>query len=138
MNKKYINFLLTLLFPITLLGQLKTLDCSSIRSGIFYFYPLNSPKKFIITREGLIQKEINIQTSDTSFWKVTWKSDCIFNLKFTRRTQPISDQEKLFLTSHNTIIKILSVTKDYYVFKANINLGNTISTLTDTLWIKPK
>lgn len=138
MNKRYINFLFTFLFPIISLGQSKTLDCSSIRNGTFYFCPLNPQKKFTIIRENSIQKEIDIKTFDTSFWRVSWQSDCVFNLKFIRRSRLISEKEKIFLNSHSTTIKILNITRSYYVFKADVDLGTTVSTLTDTLWFKPK
>jgi hypothetical protein len=90
--------------PLLSLGQSQGASCSCIKNGDFYFYPSVTQKDFLIVRNHLIQKEINVNTGDTSFWKVSWSDLCIFNLKFLRRSQSMSDEEKLFYTSRKTII----------------------------------
>jgi hypothetical protein len=138
MNNRFIGFLIVFFFPRILWGQLKTPDCGSLKSGTFYFYPLNSQKQFAIVRKGLMQEEINLKTSDTSFWKINWDGDCRFNLKLICKSQPMSDEEKSFFYSHTIFGKVLSVTKNYYVFKAGLDSLTNPRALTDTLWFKAK
>lgn len=138
MNNKFIGFLIVFLLPSILLGQSKNPDCRKIKNGTFYFYPVNSKKQFAIVRKNLIQEEINLKTSDTSFWKISWKDDCMFNLKLIRKSQPMSDEEKSFYYSHTTFGKVISVAKDYYVFKAGLDSITNPKALTDTLWVKAR
>jgi hypothetical protein len=137
-EKKLAIFLISFLFSIISLAQSKSLDCSNIKNGTFYFYPTNSQQKFLIIRDRSVQKEINMITYDTSFWKVTWQNNCVFNLKFIRKSQPITTEEKSFFNSHISIVKILIVKKDYYVFKGGFDSINSAIALTDTLWYKAK
>jgi len=121
MKKILINILIGFLFPIILLGQSKTFSCEKIKNGTFYFHPQNPQKKLIVVRQGSVQKEINTQKSDTSFWKVTWQNACVYTLEFIRKSRPLSDEEKSFYTSHISVVKILSIKKDYYVFKGGLD-----------------
>ncbi len=137
MKKLLINFLIAFLSPLILLSQSKTFTCNKIRNGIFYFHPQDAQKKLIVVRKGSIQKEINTQKTDTSFWKVTWQNACSYSLKFIRKSQPLSDEEKSFYTSHISVVKILGIKKEYYIFKGGLDSINNKSALTDTLWFKP-
>jgi hypothetical protein len=136
MSKGFINFIIYFFSPLIILGQptATNADCSRVKNGNFYFYPVNTQKGFRVDRKGAVQSEINLETRDTSFWKVNWENDCAFDLKFIRKSQAISDDEKSFYSAHVTVFKILSVTKDYYVFKAGLDSITDKSVLTDTLW----
>ena len=138
MSNKFINFLITFLSPMILSAQSKALDCSGIREGIFYFYPLKSQEKFIVIRNGSMQREINTRTSDTSLWKVYWVNDCVLNLKFIRSSQSISNAQKSFLNSHVTVVQVLGITKDYYVFKGGLDSISKTNSTMDTVWLKPR
>jgi len=138
MTKEFRIYIIAFLFPFTLLGQSKNVDCSNIKNGTFYFYPANSQSKFVILRSDSIQEEINISKADTSFWRVSWRNDCMLNLKFIRKSHPISDDERQFYNSHTSVVKVLSVTKNYYAFKAGLDSISTTNPLTDTLWLKEK
>jgi hypothetical protein len=138
MTKGFNSFVVLFFFPLILLGQSKSADCGSVRKGIFYLYPQKSQTKFAIMRSDSTQEEVNLITTDTSYWKVSWQNDCMFNLKFIRKSHPISDGEKNFYNSHTTVFKILSVTKDYYTFKAGLDSIATTNPLTDTLWRKAR
>jgi hypothetical protein len=138
MKKKFNSFLVLFMFPLILLGQSKKTDCRSIKKGTFYFYPQNSQTRFSIVRSDSIQEEINLTTPDTSFWKVSWQNDCMFNIKFIRKSHPMSDEERNFYNSHILSVKVLSVTKDYYTFKAGVDSIATTNPLADTLWIKAR
>lgn len=130
-------FCMLLLVPSFIYAQLKNTDCNSIKKGQFYFYPPNSQKGFLIVRNNFVQKEINLSTGDTSFWKVDWQTPCLFHLTFMRKSKPISNEELSFLKSHQTAVEILQVTKDFYVFKGGLTDVNT-SRVSDTLWLRKK
>ncbi len=136
MTKEFNSFAILFFFPLMLLGQSKSADCGSVRKGIFYFYPPKSQTKFAIVRSDSTQEEVNLLTTDTSFWRISWQNDCMFNLKFVRKSHAISNEEKDFYNSHTLSVKILSVTKDYYTFKADMDPSATKNPLVDTLWFK--
>lgn len=138
MTKEFRIYIIAFLFPFSLLGQSKNVDCNNIKKGTFYFYPSNSQSKFVIVRGDSIQKEINITKADTTFWKVSWQNDCMLNLKFIRKSHPISEEERDFYNAHTTVVKVLNVTKDYYSFKASLDSISTANPLTDTLWLKAR
>ena len=131
-----INFLF--LFPLILFGQVKSFDCQQIKTGTFYFYPHKSKHQYIIIRESLLQKEINLNTNDTSLWKVNWQNDCIFDLKFISITRILSEFEKSFFNSHFSVIEIIDVKQDYYIFQQGLDSLNSINPVFDTLWFKTK
>jgi len=138
MKKGFISFLIWFILPLFMFGQSARVKCNKVKSGTFYFYPAASQKEFIIKRKNSIQKEINVTTSDTTFWKINWKNNCVFELKFIRKNQPISDNEKSFYNSHITVFKILKITKDYYTFTGGLDSVSNTSALADTLWFKAK
>lgn len=140
MNKHFFNFLIAFLSPLIILGQSAVVDsgCDKIKEGFFYFYPAKTQQAFAVVREGAIQKEINLKTNDTSFWKVNWENDCVFNVKFIRKSHPISDDEKSFYNSHITVFKILKITKNYYLFKGALDSISNANVLTDTMWRKAR
>ena len=139
MHKKFVSFLIASAFFLCMFGQSATVkDCNKIKYGTFYFYPAKVQDGFIIIREKALQREINLKTNDTTFWEVKWKNVCEFNLKFIRKNRPISSEEKVFYKSHVSVIKILKVTKQYYVFNAGLDSINSINPLSDTLWFKAR
>ena len=114
------------------------MDCKDVKKGVFYLYPSSLPKGFIILRNDSIQKEINIETKDTSFWKINWKNSCTFNLKFIRSTQAMPEEEKKFYNLHQPVINVLGVTKDYYIFKVGLDSINAAKVIIDTIWFKAR
>jgi hypothetical protein len=130
-------FCITILLPFLVLGQLKSTHCEKVKTGNFYFYPPKSQKGFLIIRDNTTQKEINLQTGDTSFWRINWQSPCAFTLSFLKKSQPVSNEELSFYNSHKTVVEILAVTKDGYVFKGGLDNMAT-SNVTDTLWFKKR
>lgn len=133
MKTRLIIFCITFLFPALIFGQLKNLNCKRIKIGSFYFYPPASSKGFLIIRNKTTQKEINLQTGDTSFWRIKWQSPCIFTLSFLRKSRAVSNEELSFFNSHKTVVEILGLTKDYYIFKGGLD-NMVTSNVTDTMW----
>lgn len=112
-------------------------DCASVKKGNFYFYHTTSGKSYFISRNDSIQTEIDIETKDTCYLRVNWKTACSFELNYIRATQAVS--EELGTTGKSTIVlvEISKVTKDYYVSTASIPADN-FRGAPDTLWRKKR
>lgn len=106
-------------------------NCKDIHKGVFYFNSKISDKKYKIIRDGKIQKEITLSNSDTSFFKINWIDDCTYVLEHISGGANISKW-------HDVYTRFLSVTRDYYLFKACIDSLNSKVCLNDTIWLKPK
>lgn len=111
-------------------------DCQSVRKGKFYFQPKNSGKKYFIIRTAFIQKEVEVNSIDTSYWKIKWIADCKFTLEFSHKTGKMTVEEKSYYTSHKLLVEILNVKKNYYSFKADLDSISGRPSI-DTLWMKP-
>jgi hypothetical protein len=137
---KQFYFLIIFLVPLVSVAQqtFDGTDCRRIKNGTFYFYPPTNQKGFIVHRNGTIQKEINLSTGDTTFWEVHWKSACVFEVKFIRKSQPMPLEESKFYKSHTTVFGVLNSQKSYYVFKGGLDSINNPRALTDTMWLKPR
>jgi hypothetical protein len=139
MGRKRNYLLLTVLFPLLGVGQSAgNVDCKRVKNGTFYFYPPGKPKGFTVIRKGGIQTEIDLSAGDTTFWKVNWKSDCVFNLRFVRKSSPMSANESKFYNSQTTVLAVLSCRKDYYVFRGGLDSIDSPNAVTDTMWFKPR
>ncbi|ULT41740.1 hypothetical protein KRR40_45405 [Niabella defluvii] len=85
--------------------------CANIKTGRFYFYPQNTKQFFVILRSDSLQREINVVTNDTSYWKINWKSPCVFDLIFLKTTKKLSTEELEFYKSNLISTQILEATK---------------------------
>jgi hypothetical protein len=135
---KTLIYLAAFLFPVVLSAQQKTLDCSKIQKGSFYYYPSNTNKKFLITRSGSMQKEVDLESGDSSFYNIRWRSDCLFDAKFISRSKPISNEDLTFRKSHMIVSEVTAVTENYYVFRAGLDSISIGDPLIDTVWFKPR
>ncbi len=113
-------------------------SCKELRNGVFHFYGKQSKDYYIILRQDSLQREVNVATNDTSFWKVDWVDDCIFSLKYSSGGRNRSEEEKKFLLNHITVIQIQKITADYYVVKGSLDSLNSRFNLIDTVWMQPK
>lgn len=140
MFRKHFYLLVTFLVPLLVFGQhtLGGTDCRRVKNGTFYFYPPNDQKGFIVIRNGATQREVNLSTGDTTFWKVRWKSACAFDVRFIRKSLPMSLAEAKFYDSHTTVFEVLKCQKDYYVFKGGLDSIDNPNALIDTMWLKPR
>jgi len=138
MIKGIIILQLAFLLPVILIGQSSTVDCGLLKVGTFYFYDKYFPNGFTIIRDSLVQAEIENGKNDTSFWKVSWKEDCMYSAQFIRKSISLPKEHEFFLHSHISFIKVLSVTKDYYIFKASLDSISSKKGITDTAWFKAK
>lgn len=125
-------------FIASLLTSFSLYDCSTLKDGTFYFYPPDSSEPFQIIRKDSIQKEINMKTLDTSFWKIIWLNDCIANLHLIRTTRKIEDDERAFLFGHSSVMHVLSISDKYYIFQGGLDSLNSQFTIIDTVWFNKR
>ncbi len=85
-------------------------------------------------RKNNIQKEVDLNTGKSSFWRVDWTSECQFTLAFQSKEEPFREGEQEFLKSHVVTVDILKVRKEYYIFRAGIE-DYPASYLQDTAWV---
>jgi hypothetical protein len=111
-------------------------SCKDFQNGQFHFYGKGS--HFLIIRKDSMQKEINLATQDTSFWKISWSDDCIYRAKYLYGGGNYSEEKKNLLRNHTTIIEIQKTTPEYYIFKASLDTLNSKYSLVDTVWVKAK
>ena len=116
----------------------KTFSCEGVRNGTFHFYPKGSNKHYIVIRKDSLQKELIANTSDTSYWRIHWLSECTLTAKYISGG-PVNDKNEIaFLNNHITLFKILEVTKDYYRVKLSLDSLSSAQTAEDTVWRKEK
>jgi hypothetical protein len=79
-----------------------------------------------------------MNTGDTSYWKLKWLDDCTFSATYLSGGVKRSDEEKEFLTQHQTVVQILKITPNYYVVEGSLDSVNSEMSIVDTIWIKGK
>lgn len=109
-------------------------DCKSLKNGTFHFYPKEGYHT-IVVRKGSQQTEINTKTKDTSYWHVTWTSDCEFTTLFISSTKKLSQQEIDFYKQSSLKFSIAKQTKSYYVYDATITFTSFSNKSSDTMWL---
>lgn len=79
-----------------------------------------------------------MNTGDTLYWKVKWLSDCTFAARFISGGTQQSEEEKEFLSQHQTVVQILKITPEYYIVEGSLDSVNSEMSIRDTIWIKGK
>ena len=79
-----------------------------------------------------------MNTGDTSYWKIKWLSDCTFSASYISGGPQQSEEEKDFLTHHQTVVQILEITPEYYIVEGSLDSVNSEMSIVDTIWIKGK
>lgn len=110
--------------------------CNRIRDGEFYFYSKDSTET-LISRKDSLQVEITYTSkeTDTSYWRLQWKNNCVFTLAFLKSTRRMPEAERKFYMSGNMVSEILSVHKKFYVFKATFS-SYVATPIVDTVWFE--
>lgn len=127
-------FLLTVSFFINQGCSNKTLNCSKIKTGDFYFHPKGTDFEYLIVREGSLQKEVARNFKDTSYWQISWLNDCRYSLKYLSGGT-YTNREKEVLVAHSVIVAIEGFGKNYYLIKGNIDSLPADRALFDTVWV---
>jgi hypothetical protein len=137
------NFRLTAV--ITLAGLLLMLlfscnerdaNCSPIKGGIFFSKPRGSDTWYKTIRHDSLQQEINLNTGDTSLWKVTWLSDCKYSVQYISGIHMESKEMDQFYRAATFVATVTSVTPDCYVFSAEATASKQHIVYSDTAWKK--
>ncbi len=135
--KKTFYYLL-LLMPFFAFCQKNKLDCESLKNGTFYNYPRNSDENIFQIRQGDLMKEVIIGKKDTITWKVKWKNDCTYSVKYVSGN--VDKKEALeMIKNHSFDFRIEAITPDYYVYSGFFDdVKRGVNFTRDTMWIKEK
>lgn len=112
--------------------------CKEIQNGIFYFYPQNSKDRLIEIREGDYLKERNLDTGDTTLWKIKWDSECIYRLTFISSSLALDKAIKKVTKKYDFVYKITSITDQYYTFTGYLDNIKSNPIQQDTIWMSEK
>lgn len=115
----------------------KSLDCQSIKKGIFYSHYQGSEELYKTIRSDSLQQEINLTKGDTSLWKIKWISDCKYSVQYVSGIQMESKEMEQFYRSATFIATVIKVKPDYYVFSADVTTSKQRLEIRDTVWRKP-
>lgn len=96
-------------------------NCDTIKTGTFHLKSSSGKNRYKIIRDEHTQMEINLSKGDTSFWKISWIEDCMFSLKFIRKTGSITKKEFDIYSNHLMVVQIIEVAHDYYIYKGGID-----------------
>jgi hypothetical protein len=124
--------------PLRTFCQTKNIACADIKTGIFYYYPKNSTDSYIETRDDDYLYEKNIVKGDSSVWKIEWKSDCEYWLKYVSGNTKMTDEVVKLLEKHKLVYQVNKVTNDYYTFTGYIDKTSNQPIQTDTIWYTQK
>ena len=131
-NVKLFTIIISLFISCSMNAQ-SVASCGSFRTGLFYHYSSNGISAYI--REGSIQKEVNLQTGDTSVWRVEWKNNCHYTLTYLYGQGAFAEIMKAVKTKTAVDVEIVESTADYYVNKTAKNIKTHSAATGDTLWL---
>lgn len=127
---------------LTVDAQSKT--CADLRSGDFYFYPRNTLDQYHVMVSGDMEKVVNMNKRkgspfyDSSVYKIVWKGDCDYILKYLEGNG-LTDDDLRFETRHKLAYHIDSVASDYFVFSLYEDHPSSNRPLAkDTIWMHPQ
>ena len=86
-----------------------------------------------------MQREIDLKTKDTSYWKVQWEDACTMRLYFLSATENIPENELAFRKSSTVVLKVGEITDKYYTYSSWVEYkGGKLGLAHDTIWVKEK
>ena len=133
------TFILLTLFSLLLFSfKTNNPDCGSVKNGTFHFYKDNGRHHAIIVRRDSLQTEINTKTLDTSYWRVTWISDCEFTTTFISGTKARSQEDLDFYKQSTLKFKISNSSREFYTYHALFSYNNRSKIFSDTMWLQEK
>src|SRR6185503_2765830 len=116
--KKKVTFLILYFLIFTASAFSQVLTCSDIKNGVFISFSKTNGSRSVYTRTGEVQKELNTSTKETILWDVEWIDDCSYYLKYNSGLEDNPKKELDKIKKHKILIKILSVSQNYYVFQS--------------------
>jgi len=134
MNTKFLTLILFVLPLVSFISLQKTKDtCEQFRTGKFLFRldPPGRDISFIIERNDSIQTETEKTSGKYTKLSIKWVEPCIYEAKMIETTFNFPDSVQRIRRTVPLRTKILSWTKDYYLFETS--RGDYI--MKDTMWI---
>lgn len=113
-------------------------SCPEIKDGTFYSYPANSNDQWKSERAGDVQKEINLVTGDTLFFKVNWEKNCSYTLKYQSGGKKLKREELEVLKQYAFVFTVSAATPDYYVSASYLESAKNYPVAFDTMWRQPR
>lgn len=116
------------------------LDCSTFRTGEFYYREKITNNIVNFTRNDSVQIETNENDGNVMIEKVKWEKPCKYELILLSKkridTANDSVEKKIQEIERTTplITNIVSTGKNFYVFESRMEGVKTI--LKDTIWLK--
>ncbi len=136
--KKRVIFLM-LYFLISIASAFsQALTCNDVKNGVFISFSKTNGSRSVYTRSGNVQKELNTSTKESILWDVEWIDDCSYYLKYNSGLEDNPKQELEKIKKHKILVKILSVSQDYYLYQSFLDKESNPAILKDTLWIKQR
>jgi hypothetical protein len=136
MPRLFLMFLLSL--PVLASCQDTPPPCAYLKTGIYYSYPRNTSTRYICVRDGDREKEIDMDTGDSSVWQIQWLDDCSYTMKYLSGNDELKPRDQQFLDKHIIALRIEKSTTDYYVYSAHADKISKRSYATDTFWLHEK
>jgi len=89
----------------------------------------------VIERSDSLQIETNKNSGSVTKARIHWVSDCEYELNFIEQSNDTAKRSEIhsYIQSHKLITKILSTSKDYYIFESSME--GVKRKLTDTLFV---
>ena len=106
-------------------------DCAKFKTGRFFYESKTTADKFIIERGDSLQKEINEVTGKISTMKISWLSDCEYELTQFYDETPGSNLIEQHPKGRILTTTILEASDSFYVFSAEAKGSDKI--LKDTI-----
>lgn len=135
-----LHFLVAFILCLQLFScKQKQFGCADVKNGTFHVYPGEGKEHYMVNRQDTLQTEMNLNAGTTSYWKITWTSDCSYLSQYLSGGNIGSKAQEDFYKSTAAKFSILQVTKDYYLFTGTITSPNGKQyTYTDTTWSHEK
>ena len=140
MIAKFFTSVLLFLILLTVSSSLSSpdLDCTSIRTGIFFQHKNGNQLYSTIIRQDTLQTEINTQTGDTSYWKIRWTDNCTFSCNYLSGLKSKSKEELDFYNQSTLVFKVKTLNNEYYNYDAELKFKTQSTFFSDTLWRQRK
>ena len=109
-------------------------SCSDLKNGTFYSYPKNSTEQWKILRDGSTEKDINLLTGDTSFWKIDWQNECQYKMKYLSGGGKLKKEDLDLFKNHVLVLSVEVNNGNYYLTNYYLDKKSKVLFLSDTVW----
>jgi hypothetical protein len=135
---KFLTAVGFLCFAVGALAQSDMPTCKDLHQLQFYCYPKNSTDVYYCKRQGDIEVDYNMTKKDSAIWKVEWKNECVYGLKYVSGNAKLDAQTLDLLNKHKLVYKVDAITKDYFLYSTYVDKVNKVMIGADTAWFRAK